>query len=41
MDYDRLLRAYRVLLYWHDSWDALHYAFRLEELSNNLEHTDE
>jgi hypothetical protein len=41
MDYDRVLRTYRVLLTWHDSWDALHFAFLLERMSYNLEHNDE
>lgn len=37
MDHDRLLRAYRSLLSWYDSWEALAWAFLLEDLSKELE----
>ncbi len=40
MDHDRVLRTYRTLLYWHGSWDALRYAFLLEDLSWSLENTN-
>lgn len=41
MDGDRVLRTYRVLRYWHDDWEALRYAFLLEDLSINiLENSD-
>lgn len=33
MDHELVLMAYRTLLYSHDSWDALRYAFLLDDLS--------
>lgn len=37
MNCARVIRAYRALLWFHDSWDALHWAFRLEDLSQKEE----
>ena len=32
MDCERLMRTYRCLLYVRDSWDALFFAFKLEQM---------
>lgn len=37
MDHDRVLRTYRYLLLWNDSWEALGWAFLLEDLSQEME----
>jgi hypothetical protein len=35
MDYQRFLRTYRALLYVRDTWDALQYAFSLEQMAQD------